>query len=142
MGLLDATVQSKTLSEKQSNTMFWLNVAMSVLVAVILLLLAPLTSWFYDDVRAGYITAAFSVIVLITGLSLQHTALLTRDLRYNVLSVNAISQAVGHLADYYRPCHMVAQLLGFMGRDGSGYDDEHRSVLDTVPLAPQAFVGL
>jgi PST family polysaccharide transporter len=94
LGLGTATVQQKTISDDQLNALFWINVLASMALAVILVAIAPGVAWFYGDVRAGYVTAAGAVGTLIGGTSLQHNALLNRNLRFGVLSASEIAGAV------------------------------------------------
>ncbi|HEX8639911.1 MAG TPA: lipopolysaccharide biosynthesis protein [Allosphingosinicella sp.] len=86
LGLSHAAIQAKTLSHEQSNALFWLNLLGSLLIAVVLVVAAPLVSWFYDEPRTGYVTAASSITVVLTASSLQHAALLARELRFRALA--------------------------------------------------------
>lgn len=90
LGLGQAVVQSKELSYEQTNAMFWLNMAASAAVALAMVALAPGVWLFYDDPRPAYIVAASAVTVILSGLRLQHSALLTREMRFGALSLNEI----------------------------------------------------
>jgi len=94
LGLGSATIQARTMTPAVSNGLFWINMAASVAIFVALLLCAPLAAWFYDDVRAGYITAASALGVLVSGSALQHSALLTREMRFGILSIIDVANAV------------------------------------------------
>ena len=94
LGLGSATIQARTMSPEVSNGLFWINMAASAAIFFALLLCAPLAAWFYDDIRAGYITAASAVGVLLSGTALQHSALLNRDMRFGVISAIDIANAV------------------------------------------------
>lgn len=94
LGLGSATIQARTMNPGQSNGLFWINMAASAAIFFALLLCAPLAAWFYGDVRAGYVTAASAVGVLLSGTALQHSALLNRDMRFGVLSAIDIANAV------------------------------------------------
>jgi PST family polysaccharide transporter len=86
LGLGQAVIQSKAISSQQLTGLFWINIAASGVIAVVLLLISPIVGWFYDDARAGYIVAASAVTVLVGGTVLQHVALLNRELRFRALS--------------------------------------------------------
>lgn len=105
LGLSSATIQARKMSPAQSNGLFWINMAASAAIFFALLLCAPLAAWFYGDVRAGYVTAASAVGVLLSGTALQHSALLNRDMRFGVLSsidiANAVVTFVGALIAAY-----------------------------------------
>lgn len=87
LGLSQATIQAKEISVRESSSLFWLNMSASALLTFILIAISPLVAIFYGDYRAGYVTAASSVNVLIAGTALQHSALLNRDMRFAWLSV-------------------------------------------------------
>jgi PST family polysaccharide transporter len=93
LGLTAAAIQSRTLSADESSAMFWVNVTASAVVAVLLIALAPLAAWFYGDVRAGYVTAAGAGGILISGLALQHGALLNREMRFAAISSIEVASA-------------------------------------------------
>jgi len=86
LGLSHAAVQAQTLTHEQSNALFWLNLVGSLLIAVVMIAGAPLVSWFYDEPRTGYVTAASAITVVLTASSLQHSALLARELRFRALA--------------------------------------------------------
>lgn len=93
-GLNHAVVQRREISSDELSTLFWFNVLSSAGIAAILLAISPLVGSFFGDVRAGYVTAASSLTVILSGLGLQHAALLSRDLRFSTLSIVAMSEAV------------------------------------------------
>ncbi|WP_132268355.1 lipopolysaccharide biosynthesis protein [Novosphingobium sp. PhB57] len=94
LGFTQAVVQARELDQEHSNALFWLSVLISIFAALVMAALAPLVSSFYGDVRAGYVTAATGLTILVTGLKLQHQALLNREMRFHALSINDIVVAV------------------------------------------------
>ena len=94
LGLSTAAIQVRTLSSSQSNALFWINVFASTLLALLLIAAAPAVAWFYEDVRAGYVTAASAVAMVVGGLSIQHYALLQRQMRFGALSTMEISSTL------------------------------------------------
>jgi len=93
-GFSVTTVQRPTLHADESSAMFWLNVVASLVLAALLLAFAPVAAWFYDDVRAGYATAAAAPSILVSSVALQHTALLTRNMRFTALAACEVTYAV------------------------------------------------
>lgn len=93
MGLNQATIQAKSITDEQVNALFWVTMAMSAAITAALLALSPVAAWFYSDPRAGVLTAASAVTVLLTGSALQHTALLNKHLRFKALSVIDMASA-------------------------------------------------
>ncbi len=94
LGFTQAVVQARELGSEQSNALFWLSVAISIVAALVMVALAPLAGSFYGDARAGYVTAATGLTILVTGFKLQHQALLNREMRFHALSVNDIVVAI------------------------------------------------
>lgn len=94
LGLSAATIQRPTVSRAESTALFWINVAASVALAVLLVAISPGVGWFYGDARAGWVTAASGLILLVSGVRLQHAALLDRQLRFGVACVVEIAGAL------------------------------------------------
>ncbi len=100
MGLSMATVQSDTITHEQVSTLFWINLAVSTIVGFFLAAISPLIVWFYDEPRLLWITIALAATFPMNGFTLQHNALLRRQMRFNTLSIiqliaAAISVIVG-----------------------------------------------
>ncbi len=93
LGLGQAAIQSPKLTDRQSNSLFWLNLTFSSVVTILLVAAAPFAAWFYGSKEAGYITAASAANVLVSGAAIQPTALLTRQLRFKALSAIDIASA-------------------------------------------------
>src|SRR5215813_4240532 len=94
MGLSTATIQKSEIDYYQISTLFWLNVALSVLVMIISMVLSPLVAWFYGEKRLLLITVVTSVGFLLSGLSVQHEALLRRQMRFFSLSIISLLSVV------------------------------------------------
>lgn len=94
LGLNQAVVQVRNLDPEHSNALFWINTLASALAALVMVAASPLVANFYNDSRAGYVMAATGLTVFISGLKLQHQALLNREMRFKALSINDIAVAV------------------------------------------------
>ena len=86
LGLNQAMVQRPTITPAQFDAMFWMNACASAVIAGALLAISPLVGLFYHEPGAGWLCAATSGTVLLTGATLQHVALLNRNLRFKTLS--------------------------------------------------------
>jgi O-antigen/teichoic acid export membrane protein len=82
VGLSDATIQASTISHKQVSTLFWINWAICIGIAVILIALSPAVVWFYKDTKLLHIMMVSSVSYIFWGLSFQHIALLKRNMLF------------------------------------------------------------
>ncbi len=99
LGLSTATVQRDTITQQQVSNLFWINVAFSGLLGLICAGLAPLTAWFYHDHRVMGIMLALSITFLLTGSTVQHQALLSRQMRFQALAViDVISITIGYFS--------------------------------------------
>lgn len=98
LGLSTATVQQEQITHAQVSNLFWINVAVSVLSSTIVAISAPVIAWFYRDPRLIVITLLLSTTFIISGSTVQHQALLKRQMRFKALAIVEVgSMAVGVL---------------------------------------------
>ena len=96
LGLTQTTIQRPQITLAQITALFWINVAASAGLALLLALLAPLVGWFYGDARVANLTRGFAALILISGLAAQHLALINRRMRFHYLAVlDVVSLALG-----------------------------------------------
>jgi O-antigen/teichoic acid export membrane protein len=99
-GLSLATVQRLEVTQEQTSTLFWINVAVGTALATFCAVLAPVVVAFYGEPRLYWITVVSGVGFVFSGLTAQHQALLMRGMRFvtlakvEVLSLT-VSSAVG-----------------------------------------------
>lgn len=86
LGLANATIQKAEINHQQVSTLFWINFAISCLTAVIVVALAPVASWFYQESRLTGITIALASTFIFGGLTVQHQALLRRQMHFTDLA--------------------------------------------------------
>ena len=95
-GLSMATIQRKHITHEQVSTLFWINVVLSIVVMLIVAGLAPAIAWFYDEPRLVWITLALAGTFIFGGLTVQHQALLQRQMRFKALAlIEILSMAAG-----------------------------------------------
>jgi O-antigen/teichoic acid export membrane protein len=87
LGLSGATVQWSKLNHKQVSTLFWINLGLSVGIALCMTAMAPVIAWFFREPRVIGVTLGYALTVFITGLWIQHQALLNRQMRFGALAV-------------------------------------------------------
>ncbi len=98
LGLMGATIQKTEINHKQVSTLFWINLAISSMFSLVVAGLAPLLAWFYNEPRLIAITLVMATNFIITGLSVQHYALLLRQMQFSVLGkIDIITMLVGIL---------------------------------------------
>src|SRR3954454_4995975 len=96
LGLSTATIQWSDLNHQQVSALFWMNMALSAAIMLVTIAAAPLAAWFYKDPRLIGITVGYAVSILITGLYIQHEAILIRQMRFAITAVIEVSaMAIG-----------------------------------------------
>ncbi len=85
LGLSTATVQKAQVNHQQISTLFWINVGISAVAMFVTAALAPAIAWFYKEPRLIWIGLALSTSFLFVGLSVQHQALLRRQMRFRAI---------------------------------------------------------
>lgn len=110
MGLSAAVIQKEQIDQKQVSAVFWINAAISFGIGLIIAIMAPILANFYKEPRLLEITLVFAASIFITGLSLQHNALMKRQMKFKALSFIQIG------------CTTVSVLIGIlMAWLGYGY---------------------
>jgi O-antigen/teichoic acid export membrane protein len=94
LGLATITVQREHLSRNELSGLFWLTVAIGFGLSLATAAAAPLLSWGYGQPALTEITLALSSCLFLSALSVQHQAMLRRELKFERL---AIVQGVGTL---------------------------------------------
>lgn len=87
MGLTTATIQRAELTHAQVSTLFWINVALSVLLACMCIASAPLVAAVFEEPRLTAITIVIGASFLCSGVTAQHAALLLRQMRFATLAL-------------------------------------------------------
>jgi O-antigen/teichoic acid export membrane protein len=90
LGLSMATVQKDEISHEQVSNLFWVNVALAVITALIAAATAPAVAQFYHEPRLIWITLTLTIGFIISGLGVQHSALLNRQMHYGALVFNDV----------------------------------------------------
>ena len=86
LGLSTATIQKSEINHKQVSNLFWINFAISCATGLVVASLAPAIAWFYKEPRLTWITLALASSFLFGGLTVQHQALLQRQMSFTSLA--------------------------------------------------------
>jgi O-antigen/teichoic acid export membrane protein len=92
-GLSTVTIQKVNITHAQVSNLFWINVAVSATLSLIVAALAPVVAWFYRDPRLVAVTLALASTFAVSGAVVQHQALLNRQLRFKAIAVIDVSSA-------------------------------------------------
>lgn len=109
-GLSTATVQKETITQEQVSNLFWINLGLSGLIALICVCLAPAISVFYRDSRLFGVMVALAFTFLLTGSAVQHNALLVRQMRFRAIAMIEVSSM---LAGIGIACSMAFSGFGY-----------------------------
>jgi PST family polysaccharide transporter len=86
LGLSHATIQRAEINNRQVSTLFWINVCVSLFIMLLTVAIAPLVARFFGEPRLTGITIVTATGFLFGGLTVQHEALLKRQMRFGALS--------------------------------------------------------
>ena len=119
LGFSAATIQKDDITPAQVSLVFWINVAVAILLAGCCVALSPLVGRFYGDPRTTWIMMALAGTFVLGGLATQHQALLTRQMKFGALAAidlaTTLARAVIGIAAAWRGCgywSLVAMTAG------------------------------
>jgi O-antigen/teichoic acid export membrane protein len=85
-GLSMAAVQRATITDDQTSTLFWINLAVGGILAALCGLAAPVLVRFYGEPRLLGIAIVIGLGFIFNGAAIQHRALLQRAMRFQALA--------------------------------------------------------
>jgi O-antigen/teichoic acid export membrane protein len=91
LGLSEATIQRKEISQDQVSALFWINAAIGLGLMLITVVLAPVLARFYRESRILNITLLVSLTFLFGGLKVQPDAILKRQMRFSALAIRDVA---------------------------------------------------
>ena len=97
-GLSTATVQRSSVTHEQHSTLFWVNLLVGAVLALLILAAAPLVAAFYHEPRLFAVTSVLSAGFLFNAAGVQHDALLQRQLRFTASAAVDIIALVSSIA--------------------------------------------
>jgi O-antigen/teichoic acid export membrane protein len=86
-GLSMASVQSSTISDAQSSTLFWINLMVGCALAILCASAAPFLGYFYHQPQLVLLTVVIGSGFLFNGASAQHRSLLQRQMKFATLAL-------------------------------------------------------
>ena len=94
-GLSSATVQRGHITENEISTLFWINILVGVILALVLAGMAPFVATFYHEPRLVWVSIVLATSFILNAAGVQHTALLEREMRFTALArIDIISLVV------------------------------------------------
>jgi O-antigen/teichoic acid export membrane protein len=89
-GIIEAIIQREDINHTIVNTLFWINLGISLSLTVIFIACAPLIAHFYSEPRLIWISSAIGLSIISTGISAIHQGLLSRNMQFPLLSLIGI----------------------------------------------------
>jgi PST family polysaccharide transporter len=90
LGLAQAIIQRPKLTQAQVSSLFWITVAVGMLLGVIVVGIAPIAAEMYSEPRLVEPMRALGATLPIAALGILPVALLTRQMRFGVLSTHDV----------------------------------------------------
>ena len=98
-GLSVATVQRDVITPEQTSTLFWINVAVGVTLAIVAVCMAPLLAAWFRESRLVWLVVVSASAFIFNGLTVQHQALLYRKMRFvTIAKIDITALGVGAAA--------------------------------------------
>ncbi|TWT89732.1 Teichuronic acid biosynthesis protein TuaB [Pseudobythopirellula maris] len=94
LGFTSAIVQRKEVTQELLSTLFWVNMALCVVVGVVMMAIAPLAGSMYGEPLVTWIIIALTPTLLFTGLMTIPAAMLQREMAFRDLAVREIGGVI------------------------------------------------
>ena len=98
LGLGTVTVQRTDIREEQVSYLFWVNVAAGAVSTLLTAAFAPVAAWFYGEPDLTGITLVLATGFLFGGVSVQHQALMRRQMKFSALAWIRVAASIGSVA--------------------------------------------
>ncbi len=86
LGLSQATIQRESISRDELSALFWINLGLSVALALLVGMAAPLVARFYQQPALTPVVATLGALLVLSGAGSQQIALMNRHMRYGALA--------------------------------------------------------
>jgi O-antigen/teichoic acid export membrane protein len=93
-GLSAAAIQSPSISRAQSSTLFWINLSVGGLLALLCAATAPALTVFYHEPRLFWVTIFVATGFLFNGAATQHRAMLLREMKIPALTIIDVGSTI------------------------------------------------
>lgn len=98
MGLGQAAVQTKSITPSQVSFLFWVSVAVGLVLALIVVIISPAVGWFYHNRQVSMLLMCMSAVLFTGVIGSLSGAILTRRMQFGRLALIDAASAVGGLA--------------------------------------------
>lgn len=106
-GMVQALVQAPALKREDMSGLFWIMAGAGAICALLMFVSAPLVADFFNEPRAGAVTAVSSLFLLIAGVTNVPEALLARQMKFGWMALISLAGvAAGFVAS------LIGALMG------------------------------
>lgn len=94
MGISTAILHKQNITKNEYSSLYWTNLAMSVILYIVIFLLTPLIVDFYDQPQLAIITPLLALNLIFTGIGRQFRVILQKELNFKLLAISDITSAL------------------------------------------------
>ena len=100
--LSEAVIQADTVTEVQKSTLFWLNVLLCGIIAVLFVISSPLLVNYFNEPRLTNIMLVISFSFIISGIGIQHLILIQKSMEFrNYAIILIVSTIINEVISMY-----------------------------------------
>lgn len=88
--LVSATIQHADLTEQQASNMFWTCLVIYAAMGLAFVAAGPVAARFYNEPVVSHFMTVYGLVLAVDGSGLQHRALLSRSMRFDVFAKAAV----------------------------------------------------
>jgi PST family polysaccharide transporter len=98
LGLQQAIVQARRIDDAEVNRIFWINIGIGGLLSSLLIAGGSMIAVFFNEPKLSTLASWWAIPLLLGAISSQHTALLSRSLRFRTIATIDVCASVAGLA--------------------------------------------
>ncbi len=134
-GFIEAVVQRAEVHHKQISTLFWINFAISLCLALLFFMAGPLMAGFYKEPRLQPIVSVMALSIFFGGLANQHVSILTRTMQFYKTTSNELFSSFVSTGVAIFFAWRGWGILGPCDKMGNGSAYDGYRCVDDVPMA-------
>lgn len=98
MGISNAIIQRQKISHTQLSSLYWLNIASGVVLGLLILVISPLVTEFYDEPRIAGLMAILSSVFVLVAIGSQYRVLCQKEMDFRTMEIINVIAAITSLA--------------------------------------------
>ncbi len=87
MGLTTAIIHKQNIKKNEYSSLYWFNIGFCVLLYVLLFLIAPMISSFYNEPTLDFLIKVLGISIIINSVGLQFRTIETKNLSFKFISI-------------------------------------------------------